>query len=118
MQILLLLVLIQSIFSYHALTQPYGGMIFLPFFHLFLTGESQTYGSNSDILQTYSPEHKGPKIKEKKKKKKKDSLFSVYLDLEIAAIFLLLVQDHEPSQLNKYFPKHKGQVLQYTDLND
>ena len=75
MQILLLLVLIQSIFSYHALTQPYGGMIFLPFFHLFLTGESQTYGSNSDILQTYSPEHKGPKIKEKKKKKKKTHFF-------------------------------------------
>lgn len=48
----------------------------------------------------------------------KDSLFSEYLDLEIATIFLLLVQDHGPSLLNKYFPKHKEQVPQYTDLHD
>lgn len=49
-------------------------------------------------------------------RKGKNILFSGYLDLEIAAIFLLLVQDHEPFLLNRYFLKHKELVPQCTGL--
>ena len=53
-----------------------------------------------------------------KKKKRECLLFSEYLDLEIASISPLQVQDHEPFLLNKYFPEHKEQVPQCTGCYD